>query len=51
MTEAALTWHRLPSRVLLLRVLEVIKSFAIPLIILFVLTEVLWLAQLPVCAR
>jgi len=29
MTEAALTWHRLPSRVLLLRVLEVIKSFAL----------------------
>jgi len=39
MTEAALTWHRLPSRVLLLRVLEVIKSFAIPLIILFVLNN------------
>lgn len=39
MTEAALTWHRLPSRVLLLRVLEVIKSFAIPLVLLFVVNN------------
>lgn len=39
MTEAALTWHRLPSRVLMLRVLEVIKSFAIPLVLLFVLNN------------
>lgn len=39
MTEAALTWHRLPSRVLLLRVLEVIKSFIIPLVLLFVINN------------
>ncbi|WP_232939572.1 PH domain-containing protein [Exiguobacterium aurantiacum] len=39
MTEAPLTWHRLPSRVLMLRVLEVIKSFAIPLVLLFVLNN------------
>ncbi|WP_214761570.1 MULTISPECIES: PH domain-containing protein [unclassified Exiguobacterium] len=39
MTEAALTWHRLPSRVLLLRVLELIKSFIIPLVLLFVINN------------
>ena len=39
MTEHALTWHRLPQRVLLLRVLEVIKSFAIPLVLLFVINN------------
>ena len=39
MTEATLTWHRLPTRVLLLRVLEVIKSFAIPLVLLFVINN------------
>lgn len=39
MTETALTWHRLPSRVLLLRVLEVIKSFIIPLVLLFVINN------------
>ncbi|MFY7870740.1 MAG: PH domain-containing protein [Exiguobacterium sp.] len=39
MTETALTWHRLPSRVLVLRILEVIKSFAIPIVLLFVLNN------------
>ncbi|OGX80595.1 hypothetical protein A6395_00950 [Exiguobacterium sp. SH31] len=39
MTEATLTWHRLPTRVLLLRVLEVIKSFIIPLVLLFVINN------------
>lgn len=39
MSETSLTWHRLPKRVLLLRLLEIIKSFAIPLVILFVLNN------------
>ncbi|MBR2077573.1 MAG: PH domain-containing protein, partial [Exiguobacterium sp.] len=39
MTETELTWHRLLSRVLVLRILEVIKSFAIPIVLLFVLNN------------
>lgn len=39
MSESELIWHRLPRRVLLLRVLEVIKSFAIPLVLFFVINN------------
>ncbi|MDX5324284.1 MAG: PH domain-containing protein [Exiguobacterium sp.] len=39
MTEASLTWHRLPTRVLVLRIVDMLKSFAIPIVILFVLNN------------
>lgn len=39
MTEATLSWSRLPKRVYLLRVIDTLKSVAIPFVILFVLNN------------